>query len=1080
MSLRRRAGAPRLIEWTGERCVPWAPDVQVIYEHLHRYLWAAQVIAGGRVLDLGSGEGFGASILGDNAREVVGIDIDARTVEHAQLNWSSEKVSFRQGTALDLSAFAEGSFDAVVAFEVIEHLTEQQQMLEEISRVLTADGVLIVSTPDRRIYSEASGQHNPFHQHELTREEFSALLSRSFANVHLWGQRTITGSHLDALDQAPSAEWHDERDFFVERAGEEWRLAAQPAALYLVAVASNGALPSASPASTLGDCDLELVRAAERAGGERANALLAERDEALGERDEALTQQRSAVEDLRALGAELKRRRAELAERDAYVRHRGEEIEAGGVREQAALGTIADLQGQLTEAQRFTRRVESSVTWQAFERLRGSVFGALGESSLLVRSLRLSLRLGGRVLSLKGSGSAQPAVVPEPVARDPGEPIRLPSFDRPTASLIIPVYSGAELTRRCLESIRDNTDQVSYEVIVIDDEADEATKLLLENVEGARIIANEQNLGYLRSMNRGAAAARGEWLVLCNNDIEVTPVWLQSMIVCATLDPKIGVIAPKFVSPDGRVSEAGGILWSDGTGVNYGRGEDPTQFAYEFTREVDYGSAAALMVKDELWRELGGFDERYMPMYYEDADLCMQARASGWRVMYEPSSVVVHLEGGTAGTDPQAGHKRHQEVNRVKFVEKWKAVLEAEHLRPDMRRVRAAADRLRGPRVFVVDFRVPMWDRDAGSLRMFEIVRSLIRLGYSVTFLPDNFTPIQPYARDLQRLGVELIYGSVDMLTELAAIGPALTAAILSRPHSASRWLDTVREFAPSATVIYDTVDLHWVRESRRFALASPARAEGNGTPATHGPKAAALMELELAVVRASDLTVTVTEEERAQILRYVPGAETTVIPTVHANATHVAPAEGRRGVLFVGGFEHPPNVDAVEHLVREVMPPVWARLGNVKVTVVGASTPAAVEALAGPQVEIAGWVSDLEPLLDNARALVVPVRFGAGVKGKITQGLAAGLPVVTTPVGAEGLDGRDGVNMLIGETAEQLAERIVSVIEDDELWRSLSKGGQRLIAGKCSLEVLDERLAQALAKRRVEEGSLLPPLGAR
>jgi len=684
------------------------------------------------------------------------------------------------------------------------------------------------------------------------------------------------------------------------------------------------------------------------------------------------------------------------------------------------------------------------------------------------------------VLSLKGSSSAEPAIVAEPAPRDPGEPIKLPSFDRPTASLIIPVYSGAELTRRCLESIRDNTDQVSYEVIVVDDGADPTTKLLLENVEGARIIANEQNIGYLRSMNRGAAAARGEWLVLCNNDIEVTPVWLQAMAVCAASDPKVGIVAPKFVSPDGRISEAGGILWRDGTGVNYGRGEDPLRFEYEYTREVDYGSAAALMVKDQLWREVGGFDERYMPMYYEDADLCMQARQSGWRVMYEPSSVVVHLEGGTAGTDPHASHKRHQEVNRVKFVEKWKARLDAEHMTPDMRRVRAAADRLRGPRVFVVDFRVPMWDRDAGSLRMFEIVRSLIRLGYSVTFLPDNFTPIQPYARDLQRLGVELIYGSVDMRAELAEIGPKLTAAILSRPHSASRWLDTVREFAPSATVIYDTVDLHWVRESRRFAMASPVRVEGNGTPATHGPKAAALMELELAVVRASDMTVTVTEDERAQILRYVPGAETIVIPTVHANATHVAPAERRSGVLFVGGFEHPPNVDAVEYLVREVMPRVWSRLGEVTLTIVGASTPAAVEALAGPQVEIAGWVSDLEPLFDGARALVAPLRFGAGVKGKITQGLAAGLPIVTTPVGAEGLDGRDGENMLIGESAEELAERLAGVIENDELWRSLSKGGQQLIADKCSLQVLDERLGEALAKRRAQEGSLLPPLGAR
>jgi glycosyltransferase involved in cell wall biosynthesis len=472
------------------------------------------------------------------------------------------------------------------------------------------------------------------------------------------------------------------------------------------------------------------------------------------------------------------------------------------------------------------------------------------------------------------------------------------------------------------------------------------------------------------------------------------------------------------------------------------------------------------MVRAELWQKVGGFDQRYAPMYYEDADLCLEARQHGWRVLYEPSAVVVHVEGATAGTDPQAGHKRHQEANRLKFVDKWRTLLEAEHLRPGPGRVRRAANRHRGPPVLVVDFRVPMWDRDAGSLRMFEILRSLLRLGYGVTFLPDNFAPIQPYTRDLQRLGVEVICGEVDLMSELADIGPRLTAAILSRPHAASRWLDSVREFAPSATVIYDTVDLHWVRESRRFALGKSDLSDQNGLIVVQGPKAAALHELELAMVRASDITFTVTEDERVRILSFVPDAQVTIIPTIHEIAKYVPPANGRNGVLFVGGFEHPPNVDAVTYLVREVMPRVWARMGDVSVTIVGGSAPRAVEELATSRVEVAGWVADLGPLLDSARAVVVPVRFGAGMKGKITQGLAAGLPVVTTPLGAEGLDGKDRQNMLIGDDAEALAERIVGVIEDDALWQSLSSGGQELVAAKCSLEVLDERLREALAGR--------------
>ncbi len=1062
MSLRRRAGAPRLIEWTGERCVPWTPDVQVAYEHLHRYLWAAGIVAGRRVLDLGSGEGFGASILADESAEVVGLDIDRRTVEHAQLNWSGPKTSFVEGSALDLSMFDDGSFGAVVAFEVIEHLEEQERVLSEAARVLAEDGLLIISTPDRRIYSESSGQQNPFHERELSSEEFRQLLERFFPHIATWGQRTITGSHLGALDGMVGATSSPSGDFFIERAGEEWRVAAQPTGLYLVAIASRHELPSTAANSTLGDCGLELLRVNERVEIEAAVALVSEHD---ANRAREQAQRERSEAELRERDATVSRRDVELRERDEYVRHRREETAAVRAQLGASKQTAADLVAQLEDARQMTQRVEESVTWQLFQRIRGRVFSSVGESSFSVRALSLMLRVGGRLMSRQAPPEA--STDERSPEEHQGEVIRFPHFKRPTVSLVVPLYARADLTRRCLESIRDNTDKVSYEVILIDDTADAETKSLLNFVHGARIITNEQNRGYLLSMNEGARAASGRWLVLCNNDIEVTPSWLESMLLCAESGDSIGVVAPKFVGPDGRLSEAGGILWNDGTGVNFGRGDDPNLFQYEYTREVDYGSAAALLVRAELWREIGGFDERYVPMYYEDSDLCLQARARGWRVLYEPSAVVVHFEGATAGTDPQAGHKRYQEINRLKFVEKWQEVLDAEHLRPNAQLIRQAAVRHRGPRVLVVDFRVPMWDRDSGSLRMFEIICSLLRLGYSVTLLPDNMSPVQPYARNLQRLGVELIYGPVDLAREFAEIGPTLTAAILSRPHSASRWLDSLRDVAPFATMVYDTVDLHWVRESRRFALSQPDTLVPHEPGAAQGPKAAALLELELAMVRATDVTITVTKDEEEQVLALVPDARTTIISNVHEVSGRVAPAKQRSGLLFVGGFEHPPNVDAVSFLVQEVMPLVWARVGEVSLTVVGPSAPAEIEGLASAQVDIRGWVGDLEPLLSSARALVVPVRFGAGVKGKITQGLAAGLPVVTTSVGSEGL--ADGEAVLIADSAVELADRIVEVIEDDSLWQSLSRAGQELVAANCSREVLDERLQDLLSTGRAD-----------
>lgn len=1062
MSLRRRAGAPRLIEWTGERCVPWTPDVQVVYEHVHRYLWAADLLHGGRVLDLASGEGFGASILADHASEVVGLELDERTVEHAQLSWSSERVSFQKGDARDLSRFEDGAFDAIVAFELIEHLNEQQQMLAEVARVLSPGGLLMISTPDRRIYSEATGETNPFHEHELSRDEFAALLAGEFSEVAIWGQRTITGSHVDLLEGSVSVSpAASEASYFIKRAGDEWRIAGEPAGRYMVALASNSPLPSVARHSTLSDCGLELLREAERRAAELTNAIMAERDRASSEANAA-----TGVLSEQALVHEqtLKARNAEIAQRDAYVRHRDGEITEARAQTLARENELATVRQELAKSQLFTRQVEESITWQAFQRARGRLLGRLGESSRGVRSLQGMLRLAGRVMRSRASRVEVPPDA-EVVQQAIGESIRLPTFERPTVSLIIPVYSGAELTRRCLESIRDYTDLIGYEVIIVDDASDQDTKDLLTLVEGAQLVVNQQNLGYLKSVNRGALAAKGEWLCLCNNDIEVTSLWLQSMVDCAESRDDVGIVVPKFVAPDGLLSEAGGIIWNDGTGVNYGRGARPDACHYNFAREVDYGSAAALLVRAQLWQEVGGFDPRFEPMYYEDVDLCFEARSRGWKVFYEPVSVVIHAEGSTAGTDLNVGHKRHQESNRARFVEKWGEHLASEHLQPGAQRVREAATRLRGSPVLVIDFRVPMRDRDAGSLRMYEILRALQRQGYGVTFVPDNFLPIEPYTRELQRLGVEVFYGELNLLTEFAAIGPRLRAAILSRPHSASRWLDSVREYAPSALVVYDTVDLHWVRESRRYVLSRDGLFAAATDRGVAGPKANALRELELALVRASDLTVTVTDDERAQILNEVPGASVAVIPTVHDVSSRVAPADQRDGLLFVGGFEHPPNADAAVYLVEEVMPQVWLVLPELMLTIVGSSAPSVVQELASSRVDVRGWVPDLEPLFENAEALVAPVRFGAGVKGKITQALAAGLPVVTSSIGAEGLGGLDGVNMLIGDNPEALAQRIIRLASDPELWSTLSAGGQLLITEKCSLEVLDERIRGMLSQ---------------
>ena len=701
------------------------------------------------------------------------------------------------------------------------------------------------------------------------------------------------------------------------------------------------------------------------------------------------------------------------------------------------------------------QRVERSVTWQLFERVRARTFALLGgERSRAVGLLQRTLRLLGRLL-LRGRSAARSHGRSLWVPGRRTGPIHLPESSDPHVSIVMPLHSHARLTDSALRSVVENTAGLSYEVILVDDSEDRPTKALLDRVHGAHVLVNDSNLGYLRSMKRGAEAARGRWLVLCNNDIEVQPGWLAALLDCGESRPDVAAVAPKFIYPDGTLAEAGGIVWRDGTGANYGRGEDPDVCHYQYRREVDYGSAAALMVRADFWREVGGFDDLFLPMYYEDTDLCFEARRRGLRVVYEPRAEVVHVEGATAGVDESAGHKRHQEQNRPKFVAKWRQTLEAEHLASERASLWIAANRLRPRRVLVVDHRVPTWDRDSGGLRMKGMLEALVGLGCHVSLLPDNMLPAQPYTRELQQLGVEVLYGSSDALVELARIGSGLSLVILSRAQVANRWLELVRAHTSTAPVVFDTVDLHWLREARGAGIA------GNG--ASLPANVAAMRDLELSLIRATDATLVVTEEERAQVLADVPGARVRVVPNVHLLREPVAPPGPRRGVLFVGGFEHPPNVDGALTLVHDVMPLVWRARDDVSVKVVGADAPDSVQALASGRVELVGWVHDLDPVLDASRVLVAPLTYGAGMKGKVTQALASGLPVVTTPIGAEGLGAVDGEHMLIGETPEELAERVLRVLADDELWRRLSVAGQRLVAGRCSPEVTSRRLAELM-----------------
>lgn len=772
--------------------------------------------------------------------------------------------------------------------------------------------------------------------------------------------------------------------------------------------------------------------------------------------------------------AELQAREAELARE---VARRDVELIAAKRQLRDLRGSFVSLEQEYASSLQLARKVQESVTWNAFQSIRARLFAvAGGEDSRGVRAIQSTLRrLGGR------ADARQLRRAPRPTGRQPASlrsrRLEFPECQNPDVSIVIPVYRRSDLTRRCLASILDHTSGVGYEVILVDDQSDEANQRLLRSVAGARLITNTENIGYLRSINRGAADARGRWLVLANNDIEVQPGWLQELVGCGDSSDDIAVVTPRYLYPNGYLNEAGGIIWSDGTGANYGRGDTPDSWRYGYRRDVDYGSAAALLVRSDFWRRRGGYDETFLPMYYEDTDLCFDARERGFRVVYEPGAVVIHHEGGTAGTDPGSGHKRHQEENRHKFVAKWGRRLQEDHPLPGRPASPASLRRGLRPHVLIVDHRLPRPDRDSGSLRMQAIVEILREMGCQVTLIPDDRHNTHPYGERLARLGVAVIHGPVDPRAELRELGATVDLVFLSRPQVAARWLTDISESAPQAITVYDTVDLHWLREARRYwheQGVDPERETGI-EEADIGPQAAEFRAEELSLVKATDITVVVSDAERQLVVADVPNADVRVIPNIHRVRDSCPPRSMRSDLLFVGGFEHTPNVEAALRLVNRVMPLVWRERPEVSVMIVGPDAPPEVLALNSSQVSVTGWVPNLDPLLDSSLAMLAPLSYGAGIKGKVTQAMAAGLPVVTTSTGAEGIGARSGEHLLVAEDDAGLADAVLRLLDDPALWEQLSLSGRKLIAGRFSVEAVRSRLVELL--HSASAGAAQPPL---
>ncbi|MDJ0554115.1 MAG: tetratricopeptide repeat protein [Microcoleaceae cyanobacterium MO_207.B10] len=636
------------------------------------------------------------------------------------------------------------------------------------------------------------------------------------------------------------------------------------------------------------------------------------------------------------------------------------------------------------------------------------------------------------------------------------QPLTLNTSEKPVISIIIPVYNQILHTYNCLKSLAETLDNsLPFEVIVMDDHSSDNTQEVLTQISGINSVFNEQNLGFIGSCNRGASLAKGEYLVFLNNDTVVMPNCFQEMLETFKQIPNAGLVGAKFLYPNGKLQEAGGILWQDGSAWNYGRLDHPNKPEYCYLREVDYCSGAGIMIPSKLWQQIGGFDTRYKPAYYEDTDLAFEVRKAGYKVLYQPLAKIVHFEGISSGKDVTKGVKKYQVVNHQKFIQKWHDVLKFHRLNgiePHLERERPIQKRL-----LMIDACMLTPDQDSGSVTAFNLIKIFQSLSYKVTFAPDNLLYVEKYTEDLQRLGVECLYCShvTSIKSHLETYGSQYDVVYLARLEFTEKHIDNVRKFAPQAKIIYDTVDLHYLREQREAKLKNSLELY---------EKAMKTKKRELELMAKADCTLVVSTIEKQMLEQENPHLKNIDFFNMPRDIYGAEKGfEARKNILFIGGFQHPPNVDAVLYFVQDIFPLVKQKVNDVKIFVIGSKAPEEILKLSSDDVIITGHVPDVSEYFNNCKMSVAPLRYGAGIKGKILTSFSYGLPVVATSIAAEGMGITDNYDVLIGDDAESFAQQVANLYLDQKLWEKVSQNSLDTISSRYSMAAVTNKFNELL-----------------
>lgn len=772
------------------------------------------------------------------------------------------------------------------------------------------------------------------------------------------------------------------------------------------------------------------------------HGVLAERDALATDLDT----ERQALADLHERHAALGRHAEEIAEHAEDLNEKVDYL--------LHANTIAE-----SELQRLRQHIDEllgSTSWRLTRPLRGAVRAARA----LRRGLPVYSRKSLTILRDEGPSELVRRTRAKLGRRPPQErlprhfglaescgPLSLPTTTDPQLSVWLHAAATPRQVYTAVAAMAGAAPRCPWELLVtVPSDAGEV-RAMLAGIQGARVFDTAATGSWAEALRVAADAAAGTRLLVLDAYCAPLPGAVQSLYDTLDQSAVAWLVSPRLLTPEGRLRAAGCILWRSGALSQYGDGDDPTHPQYHFVRPLDGVGAQGALIDLKVLRTLGqATTDRSLTADYLLSGLNLHAQAQGRIALYQPEARLVVFPA------PELTPEQ-RETSRAALKSAWRARLAQQP--PVGSLPLRARDRVR-KRVLIIDVITPLDDQDSGSLRMVRLMTELQGLGCHVAFLPTNVEYTPPYTGRLQQAGVEMLYAPHVWSLEryLESHGAAFDAIIVSRLIAADKILPMARHLVPKARLIYDTVDLHYLREQRAAALSGDAEDLA---------KAKATQARELGHMLLADLTWVVSPVEREILADTLPGVRVEVLSNIHEIHPAEHPFSQRHGLVFIGSFNHPPNEDAMLWFVADIWPRIVERIPGIRLHIVGSRPTRAVQALAGAQIKVTGFVADIRPYFAQCRLSIAPLRYGAGVKGKINTAMAYGLPVVATSPAAEGMWLTHEKDVLMADNAADFAEQVIRAYNDETLWTQLAAGGFDNIRNHFSRERARTALSRAL-----------------